>query len=520
MGKYPDKSRVLAVRSPIFVPVNQVAEQGTEERVSITKKEYDHLKEVAQRYEDIKHQLAELKRLIFGSRSEKYVGSDDSQLALFEQQAGQPVEQREEISYSRRKGVDKAQPVRTELPAHLPRLTEVIEPHPIPQGAQKIGEEISESLEYKPASIYVRQVIRPKYAIKDQGIICAVMPTMPIPRSNAGASLLAHLIVSKFVDHLPFYRQSRMFNRQGVHLAESTISGWFAKSCELLEPLYHTLKRELLSSGYIQADETPIRVLDPKKNKTTHRGYHWVYHDPVNHLVVFDYQKSRYRAGPENFLGNFHGIIQTDGYKVYDELKIKDQIIHAGCMAHMRRYFFEAKDSDPDRANHVLELIKVLYMMEQFSMEKNHNDEEKLFQRNSALKVLNRIKDYIDQEIIKVRPKSPIGIAMAYALRQWPKILVYTDHPQMLIDNNLIENTIRPVALGRKNYLFAGSHDGARRAAIIYSFLGTCKLNDVNPFEWLTHVLSVIPDCKTSQLKTLLPQYCKIEEQYQVKQHA
>lgn len=206
------------------------------------------------------------------------------------------------------------------------------------------------------------------------------------------------------------------------------------------------------------------------------------------------------------------GIIQTDGYAVYDELKFKDQIIHGGCMAHIRRKFFEAKDSDPDRADHVLELIKVLYMMEQCSVDKNHNDGEKRFQRNSALGVLHRIKDYIGQEIIKVRPKSPIGIAMAYALRQWPKLMVYADHPQMLIDNNLIEYTIRPVALGRKNYLFAGSHDGATRAAMIYSFLGNCKLNDVNPFEWLTHVLRVIPDYKTTQLKTLLPQYCKIEE--------
>lgn len=519
MGKYPDKSRVDRGSFCIFVYVNQVAHDSQKKTVTISRSEYEKLIQLASQYEDIKHQLAELKRLIFGPRSEKHLASVDAQLALFEQQAAEPSVEMQAISYNRSKTVGKKQPVRSELPAHLPRLVEVIEPDPIPEGASKIGEEISESLEYKPASVYVRQVIRPKYAVKDQGVVCAAMPTMPIPRSNAGASLLAHLIVSKFVDHLPFYRQSKMFQRQGISLAESTISGWFAKSCDLLEPLYEQMKKQLLTSGYIQADETPIKVLDPAKKKATHRGYHWVYHDPAAKQVIFDYNRGRSRAGPQDFLQDFEGILQTDGYKVYDELNTENRIIHAGCMAHMRRKFFEAKDSDPTRAEHVLELVKVLYMMEQFSVENYHSSEEKLVQRNAALKVLNQIKDWLDEEIHKVRPKSPMGKAMAYALNQWPKLLVYTKHPQMQIDNNLIENTIRPVALGRKNYLFAGSHDGARRAAMIYSFLGTCKLNDVNPFEWLTHVLSVIQDYKTSQLSTLFPQNCKIDLQLQLKQH-
>jgi len=216
--------------------VNQVFQDGTEKTVTISQSEYEKLLQVASQYEDIKHQLAELKWLIFGSRSEKYIASNDSQLTLFEGQVAEPPTQTEDISYTRLKKGDKAQPIRTELPGHLPRLQEVIEPDPIPEGAQQIGQEISESLEYTPSKVYVRQVIRPKYVIKDQGILCAPMPTMPIPRSNAGASLLAHLIVSKYVDHLPFYRQSKIFQREGITLAESTISGWFTKSCQLLSP--------------------------------------------------------------------------------------------------------------------------------------------------------------------------------------------------------------------------------------------------------------------------------------------
>lgn len=484
--------------------VLSASENSTEEKVTISKAEY----------EDLKFQLAQLKRMIFGTKSEKFVPVDDAQISLFETPATEPEEKTEEITYSRKIGSSQNnKPVRTELPAHLPRLKQVIEPDPIPEGAQKIGEEITEQLEYKPAKIYVHQIVRPKYVVKDKGIYCADMPTQPIPRSNAGPGLLAHLIVSKFVDHLPFYRQSKMFAREGITLAESTIGGWFAKSCELLDPLYEKMKGELLQSGYIQADETPIKVLDPSKKKATNRGYHWVYHDPVKKLVVFDYRKGRSREGPNEFLGHFTGILQTDGYKVYDDLKIKHRIIHAGCMAHVRRKFFEAKDSDPKRCEYVLEKIKELYAVEKTITEKNLMDHKQVMdERQVSVDTLSQLKEWLDDEIVKVRPKSPVGKAIAYTLSQWPKLLVYTGHPQMKIDNNLIENTIRPVALGRKNYLFAGSHDGAKRAAMIYSFLGTCKLNNVNPWQWLNHVLSVIPDHKASQLHELFPQNCVFKE--------
>jgi transposase len=493
--------------------VNQAEIIELIEQNYISKKQYESL---STDYEILRHELAELKRMIFGSKSEKFVPAIDGQLGLFEDAHDEDLQDlaTEDIAFTRIKSTkDKKKPVRMELPAHLPRIEEVIEPENLPRGAKKIGEQIAEMLEMIPAKVYVRRIVRPKYVVEGKGIVCADMPTVPIPKSNAGPSILAHLIVSKFVDHLPFYRQSKIFKRDGLDLAESTISGWFTKSCDLLEPLYDKMKQELLTSGYIQADETPIKVLDPEKKKSTHRGYHWVYHDPVKGLVVFDYNKGRSREGPNLFLENFSGILQTDGYSVYNNLKIKHRIIHAGCMAHMRRKFFEAKDSDPKRAEHVLELIKGLYMMEQFSRESNHNDEEIRLQRNSALGILNRLKDWMDQEIMKVRPKSPIGKAIAYALNQWPKLLVYIEHPQMRIDNNLIENTIRPVALGRKNYLFAGSHEAAQRAAMIYSFLGTCKLNEVNPFEWLNHVLNVIPDHKASKLHELFPQNYILEKQ-------
>lgn len=471
----------------------------------VSKKDYDALQ---RKYDLLAWELREIKRLIFGSKSEKHTFIPPGQGSLFEIPADQKPLVKEEITYERTRATDveKQKPVRTPLPAHLPRVEEIIEPDPIPANAKYIGDEVSESLEYEPPKVYVRRIVRRKYGLQNDGVLLAPMPTMPIPYSNAGASMLAHLIVSKFVDHLPFYRIAKMFARSDVSLAESTISGWFSKTCDLLEPLYNIMKKELLAQNYLMADETPIKVLDQLKKRTTHRGYHWVYYAPEPRLVVFDYRQGRGGEGPGNFLQDYSGILQTDGYGVYDSFtKGKPHIIHAGCLAHVRRKFFEAKDQDPERAENALRLISALYMMEAFSREKNHTPEQVRLQRQSAIKVFKEWKQWLDDEIVKVLPQSLIGKAMAYALNQWSKLLVYIEHPQMQIDNNLIENSIRPVAIGRKNYLFAGSHDAAQKAAMIYSFMGTCKLSNVEPFAWLKTVLSVINDTKQSELHKLFP---------------
>jgi transposase len=483
------------------------------ETVTISKAEYQELIQASQMVELLKHELAQLKRMIFGSKSERFVPTDPNQPTLFDLPEAQALEpQTEQISYTRIKQQDKEkkQPLRLELPAHLPRKEEVIEPEGLPENAKRIGEAVTEVLEYEPANVYVRRIVRPKYIIgqsdEQTQIAIAPLPSLPIEKGNAGASMLAHLVVSKYVDHLPFYRQVQMLKRQQLDVAESTINGWFSATCSLIEPLYNTLSTKLLAAGYLQADETPIPVLTKDKPGSTHKGYLWVYHDPVERLVVFDYRQGRGREGPDGFLENFSGHLQTDGYVAYNDLKNKDKITQLACMAHARRNFEKALDNDRQRAQAALLLIGELYDIERRARETNMGfDQIKATRQQFAKPVLDKLHNWLKEEVVHVLPKSAIGQAIAYSLTLWPRLVRYIDDGRFQIDNNLIENTIRPVAIGRKNYLFAGSHEGAKRAAMIYSLLATCKLNKVEPLQWLTQTLNTLPDHPANELDRLLP---------------
>lgn len=265
--------------------------------ITVARKEYEQLRE---EHAQLKYQLEELKRMIFGSRSERFVASGPDQLSIFDQASQSDSEDpptKEVSGYSRKaKATEKQKPVRALLPAHLPREEEIIEPQAVEEGRKKIGEEVTELLEYHPGKLYVRRIVRPKYGLKDnRGVVIAELPSLPIPKGNAGAGLLAHIQVSKWVDHLPYYRQVQMFKRSGITLSESTINGWFTATCDLLTPLYDTLVKQVKATNYLQADESPIAVQDSHKQGATHTGYHWVYHDPINKQVVFDYQPSRSR---------------------------------------------------------------------------------------------------------------------------------------------------------------------------------------------------------------------------------
>lgn len=481
------------------------------EMITITKQEYEELKGLKSEVVWLKHQLAELKRLIFGVKSERYIAPIPNQPTLFELPEAEVVEkEQEEITYTRNKAENKKQPLRLEIPSHIPRRTEIIEPENITADSKKIGETITEVLEYEPANIYVRQIIRPKYIVtqtdESTQIAIAELPTLPIPKGNAGASLLSYILVSKFVDHLPFYRIAQILKRQGVIIPESTIGGWFTASCNLLELLYEELKKQILSQDYIMADETPIPVLTKDKPGSTHKGYHWVYYEPINKRVLFDYRKSRERAGPDDFLETFSGYLQTDGYTAYNNLKNASKIIALACMAHARRKFDQSLKSSPKLANEAMAMFGQLYDIEREAREKVLQPNKiKALRQKEAKPILNKMKKWLDDNITLTTPKSAIGIAMGYTLTLWPKLIRYIDDGKLYIDNNLIENSIRPVALGRKNYLFAGSHDAAQNAAIIYSLLATCKINNVEPYQWLKETLEKIPDCKTSELHTLLP---------------
>ncbi len=484
---------------------------ASEETVVISRAEYERFRSLESTVSVLKHQLAELQRLIFGAKSERFISSAELATGnLFEIPVVEPIQKPvEEISYTRNKPEDKKQPLRLELPAHLPRHEEIIEPANLPEDAKKIGEAITEVLEYEPATIYVRQIIRPKYIIgstdEKTEIVIADLPTLPIPKGNAGAGLLAHILINKFVDHLPFYRQVQIFKRQDVTIAESTITGWFNASCNLLEPLYQSLKNKITATDYLMADETPIPVLTKDKPGATHKGYHWVYYDPVNKRVLFDYQKTRGREGPEEFLKNFSGHLQTDGYTAYTNLKNKSIVLLA-CMAHARRKFEHALDNDPQRAEFALSKIRQLYQVEEHIREQQISpDDIKAIRHEKALPILLEMETWLKEEVYAVLPKSAIGIAFAYTLNLWPRLARYIEDGRFYIDNNLIENSIRPVALGRKNYLFAGSHEAAQQAAILYSLLASCKINNVEPFAWLKRTLEIIPDYPANQLHKLLP---------------
>lgn len=484
---------------------------GTE-TITISKAEYQQLLDKSSKVEWLEHQLAELKRLIFGAKSERFLTPVPGQLSLFDLPQELPVEKpQEEITYTRNKPEkEKKQPLRIELPAHLVRRVEVIEPENIAEGAKKIGEAITEILEYEPANIYVRQIVRPKYIVESNDestkIAIAELPSLPIPKGNAGPSMIAHLLVSKFVDHLPFYRQSQIFKRQGLHLAESTLGGWFNAGCTLIEHLYRSLLFKILLSDYLMADETPIPVLTSDKPGATHKGYYWVYYDPVNKLVLFDYRKTRGREGPNEMLKNFSGHLQTDGYTAYNNLSNQANITQLACMAHARRKIESSLDNDNERATWALTMIQKLYDIERQAREGSLSpDDIRQLRQEQAKPILDEMGIWLKEQINMVLPKSAIGGAIAYTLTLWPRLIRYIEDGRFQIDNNLIENSIRPVALGRRNYMFAGSHEAAHRSAVIYSLLATCKINNVEPQAWLTNTLSVISDCPPSQLHTLLP---------------
>lgn len=506
----------------LFLSVQNQSVIAEETPLSLLQEENKKLTEINTEFQQkiafLEHELAQLKRMIFGSKRERYVPADNGQLSLdLDAELIAELQQEEEqVSYTRKKAKKKGKAVRLELPAHLPRQTEVIEPENKREGAKKIGEAVTEILEYNPGKIYVRRIVRPKYVQpipetgvetdQDAQIIIAPLPILPIPQGNSGASLLAYLSISKFIDHLPFYRIVQMFKREGITLAESTINGWFIAMCRLLEPLYEELKKVVQNADYLFGDETPMPVKSSHKKGALHKGYFWVYRAPKLLAVFFDYHKGRGNKCPKEFLQCFQGALQTDGYAAYEQFESNPLIILLACMAHARRYFEKALDNDAQKAGYMMSKIQDLYKIERDAKEKKLTYQERFdLRQKKAVPILNEIEIWLKANIGNVLPKSAIGTAIAYSLKLWPRLRRYTDNGEWEIDNNLVENSIRSVALGRKNYLFAGSHESARYAAMMYSFFGTCKMNDINPLEWFTETLTKIPECKLNDLKKLLP---------------
>lgn len=462
---------------------------------------------------NLRHELDQLKRLVFGSRHERFVPSTSPEqlaLGLEAPSSSQTISpapvQTIEYTRVRKASTEKVNTGRMKLPSDLPREEVLLQPDRDVSGLTMIGQEITEELERIPGKLFVRQYIRPKYALPNgEGVVIADLPARPIDKGIPGPGLLAQIVIDKYTDHLPIYRQQQRFEREGIKLPSSTLTDWIAATCALLDPLYEALKREVLSSDYLQADETPIKVLDKSKKGTTHRGYHWVYHAPLKRMVLFDYREGRGREGPEECLEGFEGWLQTDGYAVYERFNRKGVTL-LNCMAHGRRKFDEAKDNDLARASNVLTEMQKVYAVEREARETGLSHEQRLkLRQEKSVPILKELKIWMIENYKAVVPKSPIGQALHYCLERWDKLILYTTNGNLEIDNNLVENAIRPVAVGRKNYLFAGSHHGAQRAAMLYSFLGTCKINDINPFEWLRSTLDQIPTHPVNRISELLP---------------
>lgn len=484
---------------------------------SIPREQYEELYKkflsVCVENERMKEELKSIKRMLFGQKRERFIPTDSQQLSIFSPQevAVENAEpQVEQVSYERARPKKKGQAVRMELPASLPRKEEIIEPEDLPQGAHRIGEEITEVLEIESAKVFVRKIIRPKYALPaDQGVVIAPLPDdLPLPRSNAAASALAHVAVAKFVDHIPFYRINKQLKRSKLFLAESTLHGWFKQSCELLAPLYEVLRKQVTSWTYLQMDESPLKVLDKDKPEAAHQGYMWVANAPELRLVLFEYAPSRAGKVAEGLLKGFKGTLQTDGYGGYDRFQAKQDLLLVACMAHIRRKFDQALDNDRQRASYALKQIGLLYQLEERAREELMTADQRLILRQKeAEPVFTELHQWLDAQYDLLTPKSSIAKAVSYALQMFPRMSHYLRDGRIEIDNNLIENKIRPLALGRKNYLFAGNHEAAQRNAIMYSLLGSCIQNNQEPYHWLTNTLKNINSTKVSQLHTLLPNY-------------
>jgi transposase len=367
------------------------------------------------------HQLGELQRLIFDSRQERFhaAHTNPSQLPLgieADQVRASSVVSAQKISYTRTTTdtEPKSPPVRMKLPEHLEHREVVIEPPVDATGLRRLSEEITEELDYEPGRLFVRRIIRPKYVSSDnQTILIAPMVERPLPKAIAGAGLLTQIVIDKYVDHLPLNRQMERLKREGIILPYSTLTDWVSATARLLDPLYEALKKEVLKSDYLHADETPIKVLDKDKKGTTHKGFFWVYHSSINDLVLFDYQMGRGREGPQAMLENFSGHLQTDGYSAYEIFSPKEGVTLFHCMAHARRKFFEAQNNDPPRANYALSKIQLLYDIERRCKQQQLSEEEiRELREKEAVPILQDLGEWMQKAYAEVLPKK--------ALWGWP----------------------------------------------------------------------------------------------------
>jgi transposase len=463
--------------------------------------------------QNLQLQIHQLKKLVFGSRHEKFMGPDSPTApTLFEVApiAEAVVTDIKTVSYDKTTTqLQSNHKGRNPFPNTLRRVEQILNPEGLDiEKVKKVGEDVTEILAFTPGELFIKRIVRPRYLdTLTNRFYQAPAPNRSFERSNLDPSLVAQVIVEKYIDHLPLDRQLKQYKRLGVTISDSTIGDCVGKAAQLIPSMYEAHKLQVLSSGYLHADETIIKVMDSNKKGATHQGYYWVYQCHEQKLVLFDYRTGRGPEGPKSILENYKGYLQTDGYVVYEEFAKKEGITLVNCMAHARRKYNDALINDKLRASHVLTEIQKLYAIERHLVENGITGEDKKeYRKQNAVPLLKELGLWMMKAYTEVLPSSAIGKAIFYSLNRWEKLSLYATSDILGIDNNPVENSIRPVAIGRKNYLFAGSHAAAQRAAMFYSLLATCKNYNVNPYNWLHDVLNRIADHPINRIKELLPQ--------------
>ena len=498
----------------------------------------NHKKEVDSLHARIKEltaQVAWLNRRLFGRKSEKLPIIDPNYPDLF---AGMLPENAQQIAEAHDKAVEKIVKTKEErrqekknriMMEDLPVLEQVfLTPDNLDKELyRKIGQEVTRIVEHKPGQLYIKEIIREKWGLKDNtktapkgmsGVLIAPMPLLPIYKGIAGASLLAEILQQKYEYHMPYYRQIKQYSHLGMKgLTESTVDGWFKQTMELLKPLYEVLKSEVMKADYVQADETTTPVI----NKETHKAakeYLWMVRAVMERLVLFHYDRgSRAGAVIESLANryNFKGYLQCDGFAGYETaFKTNPDVQLVNCMVHIRRHFEQALDENRQTAEHALKEIQHLYKIEHTCNDANLSFEERKAKRQELSKpIMEAMKLWMETEGVKYSQSSQIGKAITYAYTRWDNMMRYLEDGRLLLDNNLAENEIRPITLGRKNYLFCGNHEAAQNMAVVCSLLATCRNHDVNPRDYLNDVISQMPyhaKATYDELLALLPHKWKL----------
>ena len=501
------------------------------------KKQAEQNEKLQERIKELTAQVAWLNRQLFGRKSEKFRVYDPNMPDLFADEFSGLREQAEE---KRDEAVEKIGKESVEdgkrnrqnrkMIEDLPVLeTDIIEPTGVDLSLyRRIGEEITRVVKHKPGMLYVKEIIRPKYALKDstqlppagqKGVEIAPMPLMPVDKCIADTSLLAEILLQKYEYHVPFYRQIQQYRHLGMKgLTESTLDGWFKKTVELLKPLYEELKREVFSCDYVQADETTVPVINREKHKAD-KEYLWMVRSVMEKLVIFHYDGgSRAGAVIESLANQYHfkGYLQCDGFAGYETaFKTNPDVRLLNCLVHIRRHFEQALDENREMAQHALTQIQHIYKIERQCDEAGLSyDERRQTRQELARPIMEAMKVWMETEGIKYSPGSLTGKAITYAYTKWDNIMRCLDDGRLYWDNNLAENVQRPITLSRKNFLFCGNHEAAANMSVICSLLATCKAHDVNPRVYLNDVIAQMPYHKKAsheELLELLPHKWKLQ---------